>query len=237
MSNKELARKIITKLTTALGLILVFLGAAAINKPYFPVSTDLGCTPPGVAIDPGHGGYDGGATWGGVVEKNINLEISLSLRELLLAAGYRVVMTRYGDYSLVEQAQTKKREDMVRRLAVIEQFQPDYFLCIHCNAMASTLWWGGQAFCQHESALGQELATDIQSYLVHFTDTKRHASSLDHFLLRECSATGCLIEAGFLSHVGDRELLQQKSYQRRLAVAAWLGLVRFAADSHKISGE
>ena len=51
-----------------------------------------------ILIDPGHGGFDGGAVSpGGVVEKDINLKISLKLREKLEKAGYKVFLTREDD--------------------------------------------------------------------------------------------------------------------------------------------
>jgi N-acetylmuramoyl-L-alanine amidase len=228
MSNERLRSIIYSKLAAALGLALVIAFAAALGKQSVPLTGGTATVMvPGVVIDAGHGGYDGGAEWEGVIEKDINLAISLQLREILLAAGYRVGMTRYGDYSLVEQTQTKKRQDMARRLAIIEQNAPDIIILIHCNAMASTRWWGAQAFCQHESEQGLELARNVQHYLREFTATTRLASSLNHYLLREGKITGCLVEAGFLSNSADRELLKQDSYQRRIAAATWLGMERF----------
>jgi len=234
MSNERLRSIIYSKLAAALGLVLVMAIAATLGKRTMPLTGGTATVlAPGVVIDAGHGGYDGGAEWGGVIEKDINLAISLHLREILLATGYRVGMTRYGDYSLVDQLLTKKREDMARRLAVIEQNAPDLIILIHCNAMASTRWSGAQAFCQHESEQGLELATSVQYYLREFTATTRLASSLDHYLLREGKITGCLVEAGFLSNSTERELLKQDSYQRRIVAAIWLGMERFRHNKQK----
>lgn len=236
MTNEQARKIIYSKLAAALGLALVLAIVANISKKTMPLTSETATVlAPGVVIDAGHGGYDGGAEWGNVVEKNINLDITLHLREILLAAGYRVALTRYGDYSLIEQAQTKKREDMARRLAIIEQNAPDFIICIHCNAMASTRWSGGQAFCQQDAEQGLELAKDIQHFLREFTATTRFASSLNHYLLRESNITGCLVEAGFLSNSAERELLQQASYQRRIAAAVWLGLDKYSHDEHENS--
>lgn len=236
MRNEQLQKLIYSKLAAALGLMLVLAIVANISKRTMPLTGETAAVlAPGVVIDAGHGGYDGGAVCGDVIEKNINLDIALHLRELLLAAGYRVAMTRYGDYSLIEEAQTKKREDMVRRLAIIKQNAPDLFISIHCNAMASTRWSGGQAFCQHDSEQGLELAKDIQHYLCEFTATTRFAGSLNHYLLRESNITGCLVEAGFLSNSAERELLQQTSYQRRIAAATLLGMGKYRHDQYENS--
>ena len=172
--------------------------------------------------------------WGGVIEKDINLAITLQLREILLATGHRVALTRYGDYSLIEQDQVsnpKKREDMARRLAIIEKCQPDVVIVIHCNAINSPIWSGAQTFYQEGYDRGKLLAEDIQKYLVEFTETNRKASSLDMYLLRESSMVGSLVEAGFVSNARERALLQQEGYQRRIATAIWLGLSHYLRDT------
>ncbi|MGI6365929.1 MAG: N-acetylmuramoyl-L-alanine amidase [Bacillota bacterium] len=226
---------LIMKATAAAGLVLVLIFAAYLGGQTIPLSGDVqALDAPGVVIDAGHGGYDGGAQWGGVIEKDINLAITLQLREILLATGHRVALTRYGDYSLIEQDQVsnpKKREDMARRLAIIEKCQPDVVIVIHCNAINSPIWSGAQTFYQEGYDRGKLLAEDIQKYLVEFTETNRKASSLDMYLLRESSMVGSLVEAGFVSNARERALLQQEGYQRRIATAIWLGLSHYLRDT------
>src|SRR5271165_1622924 len=55
-----------------------------------------------VAIDPGHGGTDQGATNRalGSMEKTYTLDVSLRLKRLLESAGYKVVLTRDADYDI-----------------------------------------------------------------------------------------------------------------------------------------
>lgn len=54
-----------------------------------------------IALDAGHGGPDGGAvSRQGVIEKDVNLAVTLYLRDYLQQAGALVVMTREGDYDL-----------------------------------------------------------------------------------------------------------------------------------------
>src|SRR5690606_32430049 len=49
-------------------------------------------------IDPGHGGQDNGASGKkGTLEKELNLEVSLRLKDLLEEAGANVVLTRFED--------------------------------------------------------------------------------------------------------------------------------------------
>lgn len=54
-----------------------------------------------IVIDPGHGGFDGGAVAkDGTSEKDINLAVALELREILEEYPVRIVMTRESDESL-----------------------------------------------------------------------------------------------------------------------------------------
>lgn len=56
-----------------------------------------------ILIDPGHGGIDGGAkSKTGTIEKDINLQISLKLRDNLEEKGYKVYMTRDEDEGLYQ---------------------------------------------------------------------------------------------------------------------------------------
>jgi len=207
--------KLIIKAAAAMGLVVVIVLAMYLREPAQPAA-------------------DGGAQWGGAVEKDVNLAITLQLREILLATGYRVALTRYGDYSLIEEEEAsnpKKREDMARRLAVIEKHQPDIVILIHCNAIRSTQWSGAQTFYQEGFDQGKLLAEDIQHYLREFTATTRQARPLDLYLLRESSIVGSLVEAGFLSNPAERDLLLQRGYQRILATATWLGISKYLHES------
>ena len=72
-----------------------------------------------ILIDPGHGGFDGGAkSKAGTIEKDINLQISLRLKENLEEQGYIVFLTRESDEDLGNSSKTireKKREDLKKR--------------------------------------------------------------------------------------------------------------------------
>src|ERR1043165_3889899 len=51
-----------------------------------------------VVVDAGHGGHDSGAVRNHVAEKNSALDVAQRLAARLRSAGFRVVMTRSGDY-------------------------------------------------------------------------------------------------------------------------------------------
>ncbi|HLO11201.1 MAG TPA: N-acetylmuramoyl-L-alanine amidase [Pseudoneobacillus sp.] len=77
-----------------------------------------------IFIDPGHGGTDSGAVGNGMYEKNINLIAALKLRDLLVAAGHTVKMSRETDASV----------DLGERSVMSNNWGADYFLSLHHNA-------------------------------------------------------------------------------------------------------
>ncbi len=90
-----------------------------------------------ILIDPGHGGIDGGAqSKTGTIEKDINLQIALKLRDNLEEKGYKVYMTRDEDEGLYQKGNTikeKKREDLNRRVEMKKETDCDIFISIHQN--------------------------------------------------------------------------------------------------------
>jgi N-acetylmuramoyl-L-alanine amidase len=77
-----------------------------------------------IVIDIGHGGKDPGAHGGGMLEKKVNWNVAMKLRDLLLMEGYIVVTTRSGDYFI----------DLSPRTDIINREKPDLFVSIHHNA-------------------------------------------------------------------------------------------------------
>lgn len=79
-----------------------------------------------IVIDPGHGGREVGAVGpGGLMEKDVTLEISRKLADSLArTTGARVVLTRDDD-SVVS---------LDQRTALANQYQADLFLSVHMNA-------------------------------------------------------------------------------------------------------
>ena len=76
-----------------------------------------------ILVDPGHGGYDGGARCrdSGVWEKEVNLAVALAVEKSLTQRGATVLMTRRTDTDLCDDTTrpanvTKKRQDMQCRV-------------------------------------------------------------------------------------------------------------------------
>ncbi|MEG0138034.1 MAG: N-acetylmuramoyl-L-alanine amidase [Bacilli bacterium] len=61
-----------------------------------------------IVIDPGHGGEDPGTSGNGIIEKDINLKISLEMYNILKQLGIPVFITRTEDETLNSAQRTKK---------------------------------------------------------------------------------------------------------------------------------
>lgn len=65
-----------------------------------------------IYIDPGHGGRDPGTSYGGLLEKDLNLSISFKLRDELMSKGALVYMTRESDIDFSSRWDIKKKEEI-----------------------------------------------------------------------------------------------------------------------------
>ena len=99
-----------------------------------------------MVLDPGHGGRDPGKVGAqGEQEKDINLAISLKVKERLEKDGMEVVMTREKDVMLAdEDASNKKLEDLNNRIRIINERQPAVAVSIHQNSYSDPAVKGAQ---------------------------------------------------------------------------------------------
>lgn len=192
-----------------------------------------GCIRPPVVLDPGHGGMDGGAIGcDGSVEKDINLEISLRLRELLGAMGYDVAMTRESDVSLGEEKggtiREQKRADLAARLEIMDTDPDAVVLMIHQNQFTQSQYHGAQMFYGPQDALSKQLATNLKDSVTELLqpDNTREIKPAtdDVWLLMQCKNPVVLVECGFLSNPEECALLQGTPYQQQMAFAIAAGL-------------
>lgn len=178
-----------------------------------------------VAVDPGHGGTDGGVRHGDLLEKDINLAVAAALRDLLERAGARVVMTRSGDQVPLE----RPRASLDRRLSLAVQAEAAVYVSIHANSYPDPQQFGAQTFFHPNSPESRRLAVLIQQELVFaHPENYRSALSADFYVLRNSPCPAVLVEVGFLSNPEDRRRLAVHQWQARLAAAILRGLERFA---------
>ncbi len=185
-----------------------------------------------IIVDPGHGGEDSGMI--GVssrYEKEVNLEISRKLRNLLEQRGAYVIMTRQTDDWLG----ASKEEDFQNREKIIAEAKADMFLCIHCNSFDDQKASGPQVFYVAEGSAGKPLATMIQAAMNEaLTPVEpRSAQAAAYRLLKTGSQPSCTIECGFMSNPQEEALLQRSEYQQRVAEAIVAGVIKYMDEVGK----
>jgi len=196
-----------------------------------------------IAIDPGHGGFDGGATSkdGALVEKDITLPIALYLRDFLQQSGAFVVMTREEDKDLASpeahRLGKRKSEDIRNRVRLIKENDPDFLISIHLNATPSSRWSGAQTFYFPAYKESGELAYFIQDEIKRVLENTNRVplKNDDVFLIRESGVPSVLVEVGFLSNSNEANLLSSDSYQKAMANAIYQGILRhYSGEQSKL---
>ncbi len=164
-----------------------------------------------VVIDPGHGGEDEGCSGGGVLEKDVNLEIAKAVRDRLCEMGYRVLMTREADSAYTTEERVQKANAA----------EADLYVSIHQNACEDSEPNGVEAwYCEDGgSDQSERLARLMEKYVVQFTGAgEREISETDSlYVLRETTMPSCLVETGFLTNAAERARLTDPEYQAAIA--------------------
>ncbi|HKW07021.1 MAG TPA: N-acetylmuramoyl-L-alanine amidase [Candidatus Dormibacteraeota bacterium] len=136
-----------------------------------------------VFLDPGHGGLDPGVVGqaGGqdVEEKDVALSVGTRLAGLLQSDGYRVVMSRTKDSSVLRLSSsdavdgsmkaTSVERDLMTRVACANASNASMLLSIHFNAFGDPSVGGTETFyddARSFSAENKRLAGDVQRSLV-----------------------------------------------------------------------
>ena len=181
-----------------------------------------------VVLDPGHGGRDPGKVGAqGEQEKDINLAISLKVKERLEKDGMEVVMTREKDVMLAdEDASNKKLQDLNNRISIINERQPAVAVSIHQNSYSDASVKGAQVFYFTHSDKGKQAAEAMQKELLEFDqeNTRKIKANDTYYLLKKTEVPTVIVECGFLSCPEEAALLTDEAYQKKLAEAIAKGI-------------
>lgn len=188
-----------------------------------------------ILIDPGHGGIDGGAvSSSNTLEKDLNLEISCKLREILESKNYKVYMTRESDISLSDAGsiKEKKREDLSKRCAMKKQVACDVFLSIHMNKFPNASVKGSQVWYPINSVKSKKLAESMhKQFKVSLNqECNREPKGVknEYVILRDgYSEASIIVECGFLSNQEEEDKLKDSKYQYELCNAMVLAIEEY----------
>jgi len=185
-----------------------------------------------VLIDAGHGGIDGGAHYGGVLEKDINLQVAKRLYLVLRSKGIPAVLNRTGDYALSDEnrwhmTRSRHRRDLSQRRGLAETIDVRLLVSLHVNWSRSPAARGPLVLHQDEgrSAL---LAFFLQDALNREYGVRRiPKTGKPYYLLNAVKLPSVIVELGFLSNPSDRAKLTDPRWQQRLAEAVASGIRQY----------
>ena len=182
-----------------------------------------------IVVDPGHGGWDGGAGSAGFNEKDFNLSIAKLLSARLTEAGATVIMTRKTDVFI----------PLTTRADIANQSHADFFISCHINDTGGTgRASGGITFHHKGNVISKVLAECIQQQIGAVSGIPSFGAWSDgkiysqggFSVLRNIKMVGVLIEYGFLNNEHDRKRLITPEFQDAVTRAVVKGLKVYLGD-------
>ena len=169
-----------------------------------------------IFVDPGHGGSDPGAVGNGLREKDITLQISKRIKDLL--ANYentQVKLSRETDQTL----SLKQRTDMANAWCA------DYLISVHINAGGGTGYEDhiypntGGITAANQNVIHEEIMKQV--------DLKDRGKKRSNFhMLRESKMPAMLSENGFIDSASDATNIKDAAFIERIAQGHVNGLER-----------
>ncbi|MDE6109603.1 MAG: N-acetylmuramoyl-L-alanine amidase [Muribaculaceae bacterium] len=168
-----------------------------------------------VGIDAGHGGkYPGAKSPAGLVEKELNLDIVLKLRDMLEKAGARVTLTRSGDTG----------PSMTERKRTLRDAGVDISVSVHNNAGGSPLSAPGTA-ALYKHSFDREFALAVARRLLELdVNLFGLVGNFNFSLNGPTDYPNMLVEGLFMSSLEEENLLADPDFRTRMARAIFLGL-------------
>lgn len=169
-----------------------------------------------ICIDPGHGGCQPGAVYGGLQEKDATLQIGRMVARNLREVGFDVIMTRDSDEDI----------SLRRRCNIANDAGADAVVSIHLNAAKNRTAVGAETWKWPKNT--SSLAKDVHTELVVATGAKDRGvkSSKTFYVLKHTLASALVVECGFMSNNKERAKLFDADYQEKIAAGIAKGIVK-----------
>jgi N-acetylmuramoyl-L-alanine amidase len=184
-----------------------------------------------VVLDPGHGCRDSVTRGGGILEKNLVLDVSLEIKQFLEKRGYEVIMTRAKDEYIP--------------LSARAAFKGDIFISLHANAVADSIgpsvrsmikgidiYTSGEMVNKDLLIKSTLLAKSFATQLKELNGiTVRGTKKKNLAVLDSNPSPAILIELGFLTNEEDLAFLRNKSNYIRIAEAVTKAIRAFQRET------
>ena len=164
-----------------------------------------------IILDAGHGGRDNGASYGGRVEKDDNLALTLEVGRILEEMGFDVVYTREED---IYQAP-------FRKATIANELGGDLFVSIHRNSSGTpNLYQGIETLVYSSGGFPEEVAENINEELEAVGYINLGVEERPRLIvLNSTQMPAVLVEVGFINSDGDNEFFSTKFEETARAIA------------------
>ena len=178
-----------------------------------------------IAVDAGHGGYDGGAAYKGRVEKNDNLRLAQAVQRELESMGQQVIMTRDSDVFI----------PLPERSKIANNAGAVFFISLHRNSYTHQTpgtsgvenWVYTYASPENERmariVLGHVAGQGVQA--------ERGVKRGNYAVLRNADQPAMLLEMGYIINEEDNRLFDAKLNKYARAIAAGIVEALGGADT------
>lgn len=162
-----------------------------------------------VVIDAGHGGYDPGAFYAGIKEKDLNLKVALKVDDILKSKGIKTYMTRTDDTFV----------PLYDRANIANDLNAAFFLSIHHNAYNTSE--KGTETLYYPSVKSREFARIVQNTLINALGTKNRGiiERPNLVVLHATKMPATLAELGFITNSDDRQKILSDEFMQNAALA------------------
>lgn len=176
-----------------------------------------------IVLDPGHGGFDVGATSHNLEEKALALRTAVLVKRYLSSMGYRVILTRSRDVFI----------PLKKRTAIANDTKSKLLVSLHYNAFKSANAKGIEVYyydkgSKWRSSNSKKLAQNVLSRMVEHTGaSSRGVKHGNLHIVREATMPAILIEGGFITHPEESERLHDQKYLNQIAQAIAEGIDKY----------
>lgn len=180
-----------------------------------------------VCIDPGHGGKDPGACSGEFKEKNLTLDISLTLKKRL---------SRYKNFKVFMTRETDESVSLHNRCEIANKNLCSLFVSIHINSASNSSASGIETYVYGEGDKSNGLL--FQERLIAITGEKDRGVKTNPLLyvLGSTDMTAVLLELGFINNFHDINNLRKATYRQTLVNAIESAICKYFDISVKGDG-
>lgn len=174
-----------------------------------------------VFLSAGHGGTDSGAIGNGLKEKEVNLTMMMSCKNVLEKNGITVVCSRLKD----------ENDPVESEVIEANNSNSDIAVSFHNNAGGGD---GFEAFYYTTSKDGKRLAEIIEKHITKAGQNSRGLKSGNHlYFVRKTKMPAVLVETFFLDNSKDCEIANTKNKQEKWGELYALAILEFFGKGSK----